>query len=172
MLVSFIVSIFGFLPSAFVTAANVLYFGYWEGFLLSFLGEAFGALIAFYLYRFGVRRLTPKIDSIRVRKWTDRLAETNGRDAFWLIVLLRVLPFIPSGLVTLLSATSRVSPLIFFIASTLGKIPALFIEVASVSWFIGSDAAIQWVVVGVVIVLYAAHHVYKQYRSKQKTPSS
>ena len=51
LLVSVIISLFGVLPSAFVTAANLLYFGFWQGLMLSFLGEALGAGVAFYVYR-------------------------------------------------------------------------------------------------------------------------
>ena len=53
-------------------------------------------------------------------------------EAFTLIFALRIFPFIPSGLVTLVSASSQVGIWHYSIASTLGKTPALVIEAYSI----------------------------------------
>jgi uncharacterized membrane protein YdjX (TVP38/TMEM64 family) len=42
---SILVAISGLLPSVFVTAANIYFFGFWTGTLISFVGEAAGAAI-------------------------------------------------------------------------------------------------------------------------------
>ena len=60
------------------------------------------------------------------------MQQTHGIEAFILILALRFLPFIPSGVVTLVSAGSKVGVFNFSIASTLGKIPALVIEAYSI----------------------------------------
>ncbi len=39
VLVGVVISVLGVLPSTFVTAANLVYFGLWMGTLLSFIGE-------------------------------------------------------------------------------------------------------------------------------------
>ena len=62
-----------------------------------------------------------------------RLVDSKGKDAFVLILILRLIPFVPSGLVTFGAAIGEVSVLVFFAASTLGKIPALLIEAYSVA---------------------------------------
>ena len=123
------ISVFGFIPSVFVTAANISFFGFWQGLILSILGEALGAMISFYLYRKGINKVKKKV-SIN-NKYLSRLQQTNGMEAFLLILSSRVFPFMPSGLVTLASAGSNVGMLNFSIASTLGKIPALVIEAYS-----------------------------------------
>jgi uncharacterized membrane protein YdjX (TVP38/TMEM64 family) len=46
---------------------------------------------------------------------------------------MRLLPFVPSGLVTFAAAIGRVSALVFTTASSLGKVPALFLEAYSVN---------------------------------------
>ena len=56
LLLSILVAVAGILPSFFITAANILFFGFWEGTLISFIGEAVGALIAFWLYRKGFKK--------------------------------------------------------------------------------------------------------------------
>ena len=48
------------------------------------------------------------------------------------IVSLRLIPFIPSGIITFAAAMGKVSMLIFLIASSLGKLPALLIEAYAV----------------------------------------
>jgi uncharacterized membrane protein YdjX (TVP38/TMEM64 family) len=130
LLVSLLVAIAGILPSVFVTAANIAFFGFWEGFVLSFLGEALGALISFLLYRKGFRKAVD-IKSARFPK-LQRLIQAEGREAFGLVLSLRLLPFVPSGMVTFAAAVGRISTGTFFVASTLGKIPALLLEAWSV----------------------------------------
>jgi len=130
LVLSIVVAVAGILPSVFITAANILFFGFWEGLLLSFLGEALGAVVAFILYRKGFKKAmtTPLHKYPRV----ERLIAAKGKEAFMLIMSLRLLPFVPSGLVTFAGAIGNVSLLTFVVASSLGKVPALFIEAYSV----------------------------------------
>lgn len=126
ILINVLVAVLGIVPSVFVTAANVLFFGFIQGTLISFAGESIGAFIAFTLYRIGLKRRlqykTPKIKALH------RLLDTQGKEAFYTIILLRFIPFIPSGIITFTAAIGKVSAVIFLIASSLGKIPALLIE--------------------------------------------
>ena len=125
-----IISILGIIPSVFITAANISFFGFGHGLLLSILGEALGAIISFGLYRKGIAKVKQKISI--TNKYLGKLQNTEGSEAFLLILLLRIFPFAPSGVVTLASAYSKVGLLNFSIASTLGKIPALVIEAYSI----------------------------------------
>ena len=128
--VNILIGISGVLPSYFVTGFNLSYFGFWSGLAVSFAGESLGAVTAFVIYRKYFKSSVnqkiepyPKIVS---------LVEMTGRDAFMMIIYLRVLPFMPSGLVTLGGAAGRVSLLSFALASSLGKIPAMLIETLTV----------------------------------------
>ena len=127
---SMIISVLGIVPSVFITAANISFFGFKGGLFLSILGEALGAIISFYLYQKGISKVKTKV-KIR-NKYIWRLQQTHGLEAFILIFALRIFPFIPSGVVTLVSAGSKVGVLNFSIASTLGKVPALVIEAYSI----------------------------------------
>ncbi|WP_409296478.1 TVP38/TMEM64 family protein [Peribacillus sp. SCS-26] len=128
--INILISILGVVPSVFLTAANLAVFGFWEGMAVSFAGEAAGAVISFVLYRKGFRRLTdlkgfshPKV---------KRLLSARGSEAFLLILSLRLLPFVPSGIVTFMAAIGKTSWKIFAAASSLGKVPAILIEGYSV----------------------------------------
>jgi uncharacterized membrane protein YdjX (TVP38/TMEM64 family) len=136
--ISVIIAVLGVVPSVFITAANILFFGFWNGMFISFLGEAIGAGIAFLLYRKGFKKITEK--NLAKYPRLQKLVNAKGKEAFYLILALRLIPFVPSGLITFAASVGQVSFLIFIIASSLGKLPALFIEayavneVADFSW--------------------------------------
>lgn len=124
--INVVIAVLGVIPSVFLTAANVLFFGFWQGTLISFAGEAIGAIISFVLYRYGFKRNIGK----RLEKYpaAAKLLHAQGRNAFIAILSLRLIPFVPSGIVTFASAIGKVSLLTFFFASTIGKAPALLME--------------------------------------------
>jgi uncharacterized membrane protein YdjX (TVP38/TMEM64 family) len=124
--INVLVAVLGVIPSVFLTAANVLFFGFWQGTLISFAGEALGAFISFILYRFGFKSRLHR--TVQHHPTVKKLLDAEGLTAFYAIVSLRLLPFVPSGLITFASAIGRVSLSTFFIASSLGKAPALLLE--------------------------------------------
>ncbi|MEO7766587.1 MAG: VTT domain-containing protein [Ferruginibacter sp.] len=128
--ISILIAVIGILPSVFITAANILFFGFWTGTAISFLGEALGAGIAFLLYRKGFKKTV----ATRLQKYpkVKKLILAGNKEAFYLIFSLRLIPFVPSGLITFASAVGRVSFTIFLISSSLGKLPALLMEAWSV----------------------------------------
>ncbi len=52
----------------------------------------------------------------------------EGKEAFYAIFALRLIPFVPSGLVTFTAAMGRAGLALFAVASSTGKIPALLLE--------------------------------------------
>ena len=127
---SVLVAVMGILPSYFITAANVLFFGFWPGTLLSFMGEAVGAAVAFLLYRKGFqKKLQNKLSNYPKLNY---LMQAKGSKAFYLVFITRIIPFIPSGLVSFGAAMSSMGLLAFIISSSLGKIPSLILEAYSV----------------------------------------
>lgn len=149
--ISIIISIAGVIPSVFLTAANLIVFGFWEGMILSFLGESLGAYVSFILYRKGFRKFA--LQKSTNHKYLQRLLKTNGKDAFFLIIGLRIFPFIPSGLVTLTAAVGNVSAVIFVLASSIGKVPALFIEAYSVYQVIQWNGSIKIILTAASIMI-------------------
>ncbi|MET3729661.1 putative membrane protein YdjX (TVP38/TMEM64 family) [Fictibacillus halophilus] len=125
-----LIGILGVVPSVFITAANMMFFGFWYGTILSFIGEALGAVVAFLLYRKGFKEFSR--EKLKGYPRVVRLLDASGKEAFILILSLRLLPFVPSGFVTFASAIGAVSAWTFVVASSLGKIPALVIEAYSV----------------------------------------
>jgi uncharacterized membrane protein YdjX (TVP38/TMEM64 family) len=148
------VALLGIVPSFFITAANLLFFGFWKGTAISFLGEALGAIAAFLLYRNGFRqRIAAGLERY---PRLQRLVGAEGSQAFGLIFSLRLLPFMPSGLVTFAAAVGRVGLPLFALASSLGKLPALLLEAYAV-WEVGrfsTAGKVLLVVVGLGLLAY------------------
>ncbi|HAT4306520.1 VTT domain-containing protein [Clostridium perfringens] len=127
MFISVIIALLGIVPSVFVTGANIVFFGPINGFLISLLGEVIGGWISFKVYRKGIKRFAGNIEG--KYELIDKIVKSEGRSVGILIFEGRLIPFIPSGLVTLAAAMSKVNSLIFIIATFLGKIPSILLEV-------------------------------------------
>ncbi len=137
------ISILGLVPSVFLTAANIAVFGLVQGTFISLIGEAMGAVVSFILYRKGLRRFSSA--KFMVNPKISKLLNASGKEAFLLILSLRIMPFMPSGVVTFIAAIGKTSFLVFVTASTIGKVPALLLEAYSV------NQLIQWTWQGKVI---------------------
>jgi uncharacterized membrane protein YdjX (TVP38/TMEM64 family) len=162
LLASVAVAVLGVLPSVFITAANILFFGLWPGTGLSFLGEALGAVVSFWLYRKGFKKGANK--QLHRFPKLQQLVHAKGKEAFLLIFSLRLLPFVPSGLVTFAAAVGVVPLLLFVTASSLGKIPALLLEafaVQQVTHF-GWQGKIILAVAGLGLVVYLVRRKRKE----------
>jgi uncharacterized membrane protein YdjX (TVP38/TMEM64 family) len=148
LMLSITVAILGVVPSVFITAANILFFGFWNGTAVSFAGEALGAAVSFWLYRKGFKAAIQQ--KLRSYPRLQKLVNGEGKEAFLLIVSLRLLPFVPSGVVTFAAAAGKVSAVLFIVASTIGKAPALLLEAYSV------NAVTEWGTEGKIVLTVLA----------------
>ncbi|WKA49651.1 VTT domain-containing protein [Planococcus liqunii] len=142
----------GFVPSFLLTGMNINGFGVVAGTVLSLTGEIFGAVLGFYLYRFGFSKVQP---SWKQSRFWNYMHKQPAATVFWGILLFRLLPFIPSGLVTAGAALTPINGLLFFIASSLGKIPAVLLEAAIVYGIIETVPAVVQYAVGIAVCLTA-----------------
>lgn len=149
ILLNMLIAVAGILPSAFLTALNVQLLGFGPGVAVSIIGEAVGAVLSFILYRKALHRFTSP-DGERLK----RLREADGVEAWFLVLGLRLMPFVPSGLVTLSAAFSRMSLPSFAVASTVGKVPALLIEALAVAAVLHVAAGWQLGLIAVLLILY------------------
>ncbi|WP_337874903.1 VTT domain-containing protein [Exiguobacterium sp.] len=144
-----VIAVAGVLPSAFLTAINVSVLGLVPGILVSIVGEAVGAVVSFILYRKALNRYTSPSGSR-----FQRLRESDGAEAWFLVLGMRLMPFVPSGLVTLSAAFSRMTLASFAVASTIGKVPALIMEGLAVTAAMQLTVGWQLFLVGLVGVSY------------------
>ena len=170
LLVELIIAVAGFLPSVFITAANVAVFGLWWGTALSIAGESLGAVAAFLLYRRGLDRLAggPGRFAAGLQERMRRLSEAPEGRAFALVLAFRLLPYVPSGAVTLGAAAGRMRAWTFTAASTLGKIPALAVEVATVSLALQLPLKGFLALIGGAVLIWVLLSAWRRRRRAQK----
>lgn len=133
------IAVLGLVPSVFITAANIVFFGFINGTIISFIGESLGAAIAFILYRKGFKKMT----TTHLQKYPalNRLINAENKEAFYLVLSLRLVPFVPSGIITFVASVGKISFLIFLLASSLGKLPALLLE----AWSVNEITKFTWI---------------------------
>ncbi len=130
ILLNIVISIIGVIPSAFLTTINISLFGFKGSIIIGFIGESIGAAISFWLYRKGLIKLESKN---KIPKFVKFYQVKNNLRSFLFILLLRILPFVPSSIVTLIAAIGSINFINFILASSIGKIPSLVFEVYSIN---------------------------------------
>lgn len=131
ILINVLISIIGIIPAWLLTAINIKLFGFTGGFLVSFLGEIIGTIVSFLLYRKGLqKRFSSNASKFKL---LNRLLSLEGKEAFYGVLFLRLIPFIPSSLITLFAAFGKVTWSSFILASLIGKFPVILFESYSVN---------------------------------------
>lgn len=107
-------------------AAGIIYGLFW-GTVISWAGEVIGALCMFVFARYFFRSMVAKwIAHSRYLQQVDDYSAANG---FKALLIARLLPLAPSGIITAVAAISRMSFRDFFWATFLGKLPPVVIKV-------------------------------------------
>ena len=152
LLINILIALAGILPSVFITGANIIFFGPAKGFLISLLGETIGAYITFTIYRSGFKKKIEKLTD--KHKLISNIINSDGEKAGLLILQGRLIPFIPSGIVTLAASISSVNNPIFILATLIGKAPSIALE-ALVSYDIINiyDNWIRLLITAVALIL-------------------
>jgi uncharacterized membrane protein YdjX (TVP38/TMEM64 family) len=133
IVLNIIISVAGVLPSIFLSGANAIVYGLVGGFFVSLTGEVLGATVAFLLYRYGLQK-SKGLKKLEKFSWIQHI---NGASRFrkgLAIVLLRMNPLIPSGVINLGAALTTISFADFLLATLVGKIPSMVFET-----FVGHD---------------------------------
>ncbi len=132
LLINIGISIFAFLPSVFLSGANAIVFGILPGFIVSLIGETLGAAVSFWLFRLGFSKLK-SLHSERWQ-WLQVINQSSRRKQILLLLIARITPLIPSGLITGVAAVSKMRFMDFMIITFIGKSPSIMLET-----FIGHD---------------------------------
>lgn len=108
------------LPLSVFVAVNVLAYGFWLGYLYSWIGNVLGSLIVFHLIKkFSTVKVQKKIQSSKKVKNTFLWIKRHG---FLPIFILLTFPFTPSFLICGLSALAGISYKTFTYSIIFGKL--------------------------------------------------
>jgi len=161
LLLNVVISIFGIVPSVFLSGANAVVFGPVPGFAISLTGEVLGAGVSFLLYRYGIRKISVKKND--TWKWVQRLNEASRREQFFMLIAARLAPFIPSGIITFASAATHTKFSVFITATVVGKTPSVAIEtLVGHSIFYGNEYLYQ-----LLLTLTLIGFIYLLFRKKK-----
>ncbi|OUO40297.1 TVP38/TMEM64 family protein [Megamonas hypermegale] len=165
-LLDVLINALGFLPSIFVSTANGLLFGIVPGIIVSWLAETAGVIISFVLMRTILRSSAEKI--IAKSKYLKKADDFSGKNGFKVMLILRAMPYFPSGILTALGAVSRISLKDYALANLIGKFPSTSLEVV-----IGHDVVNYqqnldrlMIVIVLVCIIYGAIWYYQRRISK------
>lgn len=135
-LLTLFVNAIGFPPAIIFSTANTLIFGIVPGIILSVVAETVGVTISFQLLRFFFRDSAKKI--IRKNSRLQSLDKYSSKKGFEVMLIARMVPYVPSGILNAAGALSSMSLRDYFLASLVGKFPSTGIEA-----IIGHDAILH-----------------------------
>lgn len=135
-LLTLFVNAIGFPPAIIFSTANTLIFGIVPGIVLSVVAETVGVTISFILLRFFFRDSAKKV--IKKSKRLSSIDKYSSKNGFTVMLIARMVPYVPSGLLNAAGALSSISLWDYFLASLVGKFPSTGIEA-----IIGHDAILQ-----------------------------
>ena len=162
------VNAIGFPPAIIFSTANTLIFGIGWGIFLSVVAETVGVAISFILLRFFFREAAEKI--ISRNKTLANLDKYSGSRGFVVMLIARMVPYLPSVMLNAIGALSAMRFRDYVIASFVGKFPSTGIEA-----IIGHDAITQQedptrmiVVIIFAIVLIVGAWLYERHEQRKK----
>ena len=164
-LLTLFVNAIGFPPAIIFSTANTLMFGIVPGIVLSVVAETVGVTISFQLLRFFFRDSAKKFIAKSQRlSSVDKYSSKNG---FTVMLIARMVPYVPSGILNAAGALSSMSLRDYFLASLVGKFPSTGIEA-----IIGHDAILQEkdptrivvvVILAILLIGWAWHYQKKHH---------
>lgn len=125
--INIIINLSGILPTVLISGANAVVFGIGGGIVISWIGECLGTVIAFVLWRSLLQRAARRL--IHRSRYLALADEFSGKNGFKAMLIARLIPLAPSGLITLLGAISSMPFAAMVSATLLGKLPSIIIEV-------------------------------------------
>ena len=162
-LLTLFVNAIGFPPAIIFSTANTLIFGIVPGIVLSVVAETVGVTISFILLRFFFRDSAKKI--IKKSKRLSSIDKYSSKNGFTVMLIARMVPYVPSGILNAAGALSSISLWDYFLASLVGKFPSTGIEA-----IIGHDAILHEegmlriivvVIFAIVLIAWAWHYQKK-----------
>lgn len=127
MIIDILINVLGFLPSIFISAANGVVFGLVPGIIISWLAECIGVIISFWLMRKFLRKSAEQL--IAKSNYLKKMDEFSGANGFKMMLAARSLPYCPSGIITALGAVSSIGFKDYALATLIGKLPSVALEV-------------------------------------------
>ncbi|TCL31804.1 putative membrane protein YdjX (TVP38/TMEM64 family) [Anaerospora hongkongensis] len=155
-------------PFMILSGAAGIVFGLWWGTIISWMGEVLGALVMFVFARYFFRHAVEGwITKSPYLKQVDDYSAENG---FKALLIARLLPLAPSGIITAVAAISRINFRDFMLATVLGKLPPVIIKV-----LLGHDLVFasenMGRLIGIIVIIIGVYGALWWYKRKNSKPA-
>ena len=167
LLLVFIESFLPFLPLIVIVILNTNAYGFFIGFLMSYLGSVLGSYSVFLVVRNFLK--TPATRYINKHKTLIKMREFIDKRGFTFLFILMSLPFTPSSVVNVIAGVSNVKKRVYLYI----LIGAKFIMILSIS-IVGHDVTTFFtsptrLILSVVflVVLYVISKLYERYLNRK-----
>lgn len=111
-----------FIPFFIITGANVLIFGFWRGTALNYVGAFLGDSVAYWVAReYGQSWFRRFVPEAVVKRWVKYFYRRRG---FMIVVISRLVPVVPAGLVNLSAGLANMDYGPFALGTLIGNVPA------------------------------------------------
>lgn len=141
------------LPLFLLAAANGFIFGLWYGILITMSGSLLGASLAFYLARGLGRGLISRCLKQTYMARVDQMSHQGGP---WVVFMARLIPVIPSSIISYLAGLSKMNYKGFFVATAVGKLPEIIIYTALGHSFSQAEGMAMKVTILIILVTILA----------------
>jgi uncharacterized membrane protein YdjX (TVP38/TMEM64 family) len=152
----------------FVVYAGIIggVYGTWEGTSITLSGAMMGTMIMFFMSRYGFRDWASQLVQRypKAQKY-EAYFEEHG---FVSVLAARLVPIIPTTVVNVVSGLSKISWIIFFLASTIGKMPVNLLynlagsELSNHRWI----SILIYVIYGIILIILISIYQYKEGKKK------
>ncbi|MDY0235393.1 MAG: TVP38/TMEM64 family protein [Gudongella sp.] len=147
-------------PDSVLVIAGGMLFGLFWGSLLTVIGSLIGGVIAFFISRKLGRTAVKKL----IKK--DLVIFDKGKNGFFLILMLRLIPLFPFKVVSYSAGFSDIKLKDFAMATTLGSLPGIIVytNLGDKTTVIGStDFYISiGLLIGLFILSYIVKNIFKE----------
>ncbi|MGM9926828.1 MAG: TVP38/TMEM64 family protein [Bacillus sp. (in: firmicutes)] len=161
LIIMIIQNSFTIIPLILVISLNVTLFGFGAGFLWAWFTSVIAAIIIFVAVRYFFHEwVKGKVN----QKQLDKL-EKHG---FVFVFQARIFPFVPTSLINILAGLSTISFVHFTCATILGNFLYFFVLALIPAGLLSANVN-EYVIAGVVLILFIIYYGYKLFYKKPKS---
>lgn len=151
-------NLFTFIPLILVITINIALFGFWKGYFYSCFCSVIGSTAIFL----SIRYLFPNLFSSTKLKKYEQKVEKNG---FLFVLSGRILPFLPTNLINIVSGLSSMKLSHFISATTIGNMIYGFV-LASASFSMltisNHNQLLFLLIIGILLIILLIHFFKKR----------
>ena len=148
-------------PDSVLVIAGGMIFGLWQGVLLTSIGSLLGGVIAFVISRILGRSVVKKIV-----KRDIEIFENNNKSAFFLILMLRLIPLFPFKIVSYSAGLTDMKLKDFSIATVIGSLPGIIVYTNLGDKTTSLGTKDFYISIGLVVLLFAISFILKKVFNK------